>query len=584
MPWWMPAVVVALGVLVYANSLNGPFIFDDGHGITQNPSVRQLWPIWDALVPPGTSGMAGRPVVNLSFALNYAVGEYEVFGYHVVNLAIHILAGLTLLGVLRRAKLGNWVALTAAVLWLVHPVLTESVVYISQRTEMMMGLFLLLTFYCFLRSLDSAKAGRWQLAAVVACGLGMGSKEVMAAAPVLVLAYDYVFVTGSLSRTWRERRGFYIGLAATWLMLPLLIGGVSMWAKMGNRAQGLTSWEYAKVQCTILVHYLRLCLWPTGLVVDYEGWPRVVTLRDILPQGLLIVGLVAAAFWGTARRYWWGFLGLWFFAILAPTSSFIPLPGEIGAERRLYMPALAVVLFVVISLNHLLKTRPRQIAGIVAALGVTGVFGWLTWQRNRDYRSVIDIWSATVAEMPHNYRAQNNLGIALDEAGRNAEAEVHYRLAVAGDPRDPRAWVNYASLLAEAGRHEDAVKYYQRAAALPPVNIDTLMNLGVTLGKLERYPEALQVFASAARLDPESVKARYNLGFTLAKMHRYADAVPRFREALELQSNSVAILYGLGNALVQSGQTNDARQVLTDAARLDPKSELIQKLLERLGP
>src|SRR5690242_18285298 len=131
--------------------------------------------------------------------------------------------GLVLWGVLRRAVKSDGAAFAATLIWLVHPVLTESVDYLSQRTEMLMGLFFLLTFYCFLRSFESARRSQWQLAGVVACGLGMGSKEVMAVAPVLVLAYDYVFVTGSLKRSLRERGGFYAGLAGTWLMLPLLI-------------------------------------------------------------------------------------------------------------------------------------------------------------------------------------------------------------------------------------------------------------------------------------------------------------------------------------------------------------------------
>lgn len=581
---WLPVILIAVGVLVYANSLTGPFIFDDGHGITENPSIRQLWPVWDALVAPATSGMAGRPVVNLSFALNYAVGEYEVFGYHVVNLAIHLLAGVTLLGVLRRAKVGDGVAFVATSLWLVHPVLTESVDYVSQRTELLMGLFFLLTFYCFLRSLASARVGLWQLATVIACGIGMGCKEVMATAPVLVFAYDYVFVTGDWRRSWRERRRLYLALAATLGMLPLLIGGVALWAKLGKTAETLTPWEYAQVQCTILVRYLRLCFWPTDLLLDYKAWPRVHSVREIIPQGVLIVGLVGAALWGTVRRYWWGFLGLWFFVILAPTSSFIPLALEVGAERRLYLSSIAVVLLVVVTVNRFLKTRSQQMAGLVAAVGVAGLFGALTWRRNQDYSSAINIWTDTVAKAPHNHRAQNNLANRLDVAGRSAEAEVHYRLALAEEPGDWRAWFNYAGLLVQTGRLDEAVAAYRRAVALNPLDLKTLINLGATLGKLGQYPAAVESLAMAVRLEPLSVPARYNLGFALMKSQRYADAVPQYRAALELQPHAPAILFGLGNALTQAGQTNDARRYLTEAAQRDPQSASIRHALEALGP
>jgi len=196
---------------------------------------------------------------------------------------IHLLNGLVLLGVIRRAGVADDIAAVATLLWLVHPVLSESVVYITQRTEMLMGLFFLLMFYCFLRSLDSTGGRLWQLAAVLACGLGMGCKEVMAVAPVLVLAYDYVFVTGSLKRSLRERRALYAGLAATWLMLPLLIGGVSLWAKMGNRAEGLTPWNTRDAVYDARALPAIVCL-AVGLMIDYEAWPRVHSVREILPK------------------------------------------------------------------------------------------------------------------------------------------------------------------------------------------------------------------------------------------------------------------------------------------------------------
>jgi tetratricopeptide (TPR) repeat protein len=573
-------VLVAVGLLVYANSLTGPFIFDDAHGITENPSIRHLWPVWDTLVAPPGSGMAGRPVVNLTFAINYALGGWNVWGYHTVNLAIHILTGLVLLGVMRRSVKSDGLAFVAALIWLVHPVLTESVVYISQRTEMLMGLFLLLTFYCFLRSLDSPHSQRWQIAAIVACGFGMGSKEVMAVAPVLVLAYDYVFVTGSWKESLRQRRLLYVGLAATLVMLPLLVGGVSVAAKMG-RQQELTSWGYAKIQCTVLVHYLRLCFWPRPLLIDYAAWPRVNSVTQIIPQGVLILGLVAVSLWGTWRRQWWGFLGLWFFVILAPTSSFLPLATEVGAERRLYLPSIAVVLLVVVSAAELL--RQRQSIALGLSLAVVAVFGAMTWQRNGDYATAYAIWSDTVAKAPGSARAHNNLANALQTLGRSAEAEQHYRLALAGNPLEWKAWNNLAGLLAKADKLDEAVMCYRRAQTINPRDTDTLLNMGVALGKLGKFPEALQCFENVARLDPQSVKARYNLGFTLAKMQRYADAVPHFHEALELQPNSATILYGLGNALTRCGQTNNARRYLTEAARIDPKSAPIRQALEALG-
>ncbi len=164
----MPLLVAVAGLLAYHNSFTNPFVFDDEPSIQENPTIHHLWPIWPALSPPHSGGatVEGRPVINLSVAINYALGGLDVRGYHVLNLTIHILAGLTLLGIVRRTLLkrrlrerfgavANELALATALLWTVHPLQTESVTYVIQRAESIMGLFYLLTLYCFIRGVES---------------------------------------------------------------------------------------------------------------------------------------------------------------------------------------------------------------------------------------------------------------------------------------------------------------------------------------------------------------------------------------------------------------------------------------------
>ena len=201
----MAFVVVAAGLLAYHNSFQGPFIYDDVPSIPGNPHIRHLWPIWQAMSAPPGSPVAGRPVVCLTLALNYAWGGLNVWGYHAFNLTIHLVSALVLFGILRRTFQGEklrdrfgavavWLAGAIALIWEVHPLQTESVTYIVQRTESLMGLFLLLTLYGVLRSSQSSRPRVWQAAAIVSCALGMGSKEVMVSAPLIVLLYDRVFL------------------------------------------------------------------------------------------------------------------------------------------------------------------------------------------------------------------------------------------------------------------------------------------------------------------------------------------------------------------------------------------------------
>jgi protein O-mannosyl-transferase len=216
-------IVILAGVAAYHNSFHGPFIFDDLISIANNPRIRRLWPIWEPLLNvPQPSTVEDRPIVSLTLALNFAVGGLRVWGYHAVNVALHLMCALLLFGIVRRTLHGarlreryggqsGWLALAVALTWTVHPLQTESVTYIIQRTELLMGLFLLSTLYCVLRGAGSVRPRAWYAAAVVSCALGMGSKEVMAVSPLLVCLYDWTFLSGSFRRAWAAARRFIHG-------------------------------------------------------------------------------------------------------------------------------------------------------------------------------------------------------------------------------------------------------------------------------------------------------------------------------------------------------------------------------------
>src|SRR5262245_26372213 len=185
----LPVVVLLVtGIAVYWNSLDGPFVWDDQTSIVTNPTIQRLWPLSVPLGPPRETPVAGRPVVNLSLALNYAYGGLHETGYHAWNIAVHIACALVLFGIVRRTLVGpklatrfgamaNPTALGASMLWMVHPLQSEAVDYITQRTESMMALFFLLTLYCAIRARrSSAYAVSWQVLSVAACALGMASK------------------------------------------------------------------------------------------------------------------------------------------------------------------------------------------------------------------------------------------------------------------------------------------------------------------------------------------------------------------------------------------------------------------------
>jgi len=431
--WLAVGFLFVATLIAYAGSFSVPLIFDDWVTILHNPNLRKVWPIWSAFSPPESTGVGGRPVANLSFVLNYALTGESMAGFHAVNLAIHFLAGWTLFAIVRRT-LGRrdgddrvfdptWVALAAAAFWTLQPLQTQSVTYVSQRTELLLGLFYFLTFYGFIRWTETP-SWRWHAFTIGACLAGMASKEGMVTAPVVVFLYDGVFVAGSIAEAARRRWRFHASLAVTWILLALLMGGLR--GRGVGFGLGMDALSYLLTECGAVVRYFSLTLWPWPLVFDYGTDLGGVGAAQIGSAVALSLG-AAATLWALWRRPALGFLGAWFFITLAPTSSIVPIPLQPISENRVYVPAAAVMVAVAVGIHAWLGRRGMPVtAGIVLAMIA------LTFARNRDYRSEISIWADTVAKRPTSSRAHNNLGQVLQAAGKlqAAKSGVRDRAAI----------------------------------------------------------------------------------------------------------------------------------------------------------
>ncbi len=507
-PRFAIVVLVAAVLAAYLNSLRCPFVFDDSYDIIENPAIRHFWPLGDVLLvrSRGSVWLHPRPVVIFSFALDYAVGGLKTPPYHLTNLAIHLLAGLALFGVVHRTLLlprfrdrfglaSVPLALAVALLWALHPLQTESVTYITQRYESMMGLFFLLAIYGIIRCGDSTHPYCWGAVTVAATLLSLGSKEVAVSLPIMILLSDRVLLSGSFSEIWRRRWGLYVALLALWAAFALLQlrAGSRPWA---GYALHVSWWEYARSQPGVILHYLRLVFWPHPLVLDY-GWPPARTVGDILPGAMVVGGLLAA----TACAFWrwpaWGLLGAWFFLILAPTSSVMPL-ADLAFEHRMYLPLAAVVTAAVLGgyiLGQSLVRRgvvaPRTAAAMGGCLVVVASLplGYITCERNNDYGNEIELWQDAVSNNPNNCRAHNNLGNVLDDRGRFDEAVVQYRKALELNPGYVKAHYNLGLALANHGRPDEAIGPFRTALGLAAAANDKALS-ELIRAQIRRLPPA----------------------------------------------------------------------------------------------
>jgi len=586
-------VILAAVLAAYCNSFAGPFVYDDLPSITGNRTIRQLWPIGPALSPPvGGLAVSGRPMVNLSLALNYAIDGPNVWSYHAVNLCIHALAALALFGVVRRtlgralagghAQAPALLALAASLFWALHPLQTESVTYVIQRTESLMGFFYLYTLYCFIRGweagVDSAVRRLWYTLSIAACLFGMATKEVMVTAPLTVILYDRIFLAGSFREALTKRRRLYLCLAGTWLLLAYLMVGTG--GRGGTVGFGTSvSWEdYALSQLQAVAHYLRLSILPRPLVIDYGYAAEQPPPAKLALAAAVIALLVAATAFALWRRPKLGFPGLWFFLILAPTSSVVPIVTEPMAEHRMYLPLAAVAVLAVVALYSAAGRLWRRegsndtlaFACLILCLIPAAKLGCMTAQRNEDYRSALTLWSDDVRKVPGNPGARNNLGDALQQAGHLRDAIAQYTEAVRLSPSFAGARLNLANALLKTGQVNEALAESKEAARLRPDSVEIRETLAHALGEAGRLPEAIAQFEEALRLNPRAAEAHRSLGTIFLRSGRLPEAMAEYENALRIRPEDPESHAYLGFALAKSGRASEAVAEYKEALRIKP--------------
>src|SRR5262245_2806807 len=340
----------------------------------------------------------------------------------------------------------------------------------------------------------------------------------------------------------------YAGLAATWVFVLYRFaseGGIRS-ESAGFGHGHVTPMDYAWTQTGVIVHYLRLSFWPYPLVVDYDDWPVAMAIGDVAPSALIVLALLVATAWALFRRPTLGFLGVWFFLILAPTSSFLVIATEFAAERRMYLPLAAIIILVVLSVHaafeflfRWLSVRNTLRVGvrIGTLVVVVLVLMYISVRRNKDYRSELSILQDTVAKRPRNARAHSNVGTVLFRQGRQAEAFPHFDSAVRFKPDYPEARNNLGAILYERGRLEEARGHLSEALRLRPAYADAHANLGAVLQQQGKIPDAVVHYSEAIRLKPTHALAHSNLGLAYMSQGKVDEAEREFEAALKLDPN-----------------------------------------------
>jgi len=600
------ATLILIAVGAYANTFQTPFIHDDIAEIERNPALDRLWPLSVPMFEGGR--LPHRPIPYLSFALNRRINRLlgldplDVRGFHLVNLGIHIANSLLIWWIttatLRRLAANghplagglNPVAVgwCVAAIWVAHPLSTQAVTYIYQRMESMAAFFILATLACFIRSLDAARPRGWQILSITACGLAMASKETAVVLPLLILIYDRLLVAGSWA-AMRPRAGFYVALAACWLVVPAV-----MLSQQVVYGEALISWrgrlDYTLNQPLVILHYLRLAFWPAGMVFDAD-WRIVRDWRLVVGWLALATGLATLG-WAWRRRPAAAFLGIAFLLLLAPSSSVIPASaGRACNEYRMYLPLACVATAAVAAAATMISrvepgsppTRRLVCGATFVALALTAT----TFSRNAAFASLETIWADTLAKQPWNRRGLTNLVYAHQRNGRDdLVLDIYGKYAAAIADHAP-SQARRAVLLAKTGRTAEAEATRSRALELAratvrdnPRDAETWFHLGNLLRTAD--PAAAEAaFQRAVDLDPRQADARANLGGMIARRNPAA-AEALYRQALAADPTHADALNNLATLLARQGDLDAAIALLEIAARHAPHHTSVQKNLRRL--
>ncbi len=620
-------VIGIITTLVYLNSFQGVALFDD-HLYLFQPFTRQFW---TALLAPE---LLSRPLITLSLYLNYKISGTNLWSYHLFNLLVHLTASLALFGIVKRtlqldcfkeryADKANLFGFLIALMWAVHPLHTQAVTYIIQRCESLMGMLYLLTVYFAIRSITAERKAKWYAAAILACAGGMLSKEVMVTAPIVVLLYDWMFLSASVKELAAKRWKLYSGLFATWSLLVITNLAAPVNKTAGFSVPSIAPLQYLKVEFSVLVYYLKLAFYPVGLCLDY-AWLKTTTLGEMLPNAIFICLLLALTIYGVLRRQALAFPLAWFFIVLSLTSSIVPFDDP-AFEHRMYLPLAGIISFTVFALHQLVVRLRRypvmqifpnpssvRLATLVVVTAIVTTLGFLTARRNMDYHNALGMWFEVAQKRPHNIRALNNIGKVYLDRGEYDQAIAYiyeayrydpgyaftlYNLGVAftlkGDSENGRLFTlellridptytnahNTLGMLA-LSRNDigEAKKEFLTLLDANPTHAAAHMNLGGVLMMEKNYTDAETHLRQAIQLDPDAADGYFNLGVLFLSSGRAAEAIPQFRQTARLSPQKPQVYFNLGLALAETNQFAEAAQAYRLELRLNDSPQALNQL------
>lgn len=585
-------LISAITITLYSHTLGSPFVLDDAENIRNNPNNRISTLTWDSLYNAAFKSLRSkRPLSNISLAFNYYIGGYNVLGYHLFNILIHVASGVVLylfIQVTLRIHSPSpchdrFVPLIVALLWVVHPVQTQAVTYIIQRMTSMAAFFYLLSMFLYVKARmhcleDNPQTGIgkrgypyvYYLGSLLSGVSALCSKENAATLPFFLFLYEWFFFQ-NLDRKWLKQKGIWFGgIFILFLFLVMVYTSGNPVEKILSQydTRNFTMEQRLLTETRVVIFYITLLCYPhpSRLNLDHD-FPLSVSLLDPVTTLLSLVvlaGLMMIAIRIAKKEKVLSFGILWFFGNLVMESSVIGL--EIIFEHRLYLPSMLVFVMPVCFLCHHIKTEwiGKGILCIAIAL-----FSFWTYQRNAVWKNEVSIFTDSVRKSSDKERPHTNLGAALIRAGKHEEAGLILSRAVRLNPESAVAHNNYGVALSLGGNINEAIHHFEEAIRLLSIFQEAKSNLKKAFEYREMETQILNL-KETIRQHPGKVKLYRELGDLMKSKGDLEGAIQWYEEALSIQPDQIEILKTLSLMKAMRGEYDSAISLQKQILEIQP--------------